>query len=151
MYESGGAHGSTKGLEAKMTQLLKTRVLIVDDDVAMGKLLQIVFQHAGFQVTQMRSGEEALAEATTNVPDLVLLDVMLPGMDGYTLCRRLREHPATKTLPILMLSAQSDTRDMLAWSKAGADDYTAKPFEPDDLVARANALLARSQAKSSTK
>lgn len=134
-----------------MTQLLKTRVLIVDDDAAMGKLLQIVFQHAGFQVTQSRSGEEALAEATTNVPDLVILDVMLPGMDGYTLCRRLREHPTTKTLPILMLSAQSDTRDMLAWSKAGADDYTAKPFEPDDLVARANALLARTQAKRSTK
>ncbi|MCI0477899.1 MAG: response regulator, partial [Anaerolineales bacterium] len=89
------------------------------------------------------TGEEALTLAQREPPDLAILDVMLPGVDGYTVCRRLRKNPATALLPILMLTAQSETRDKLAGFDAGADDYLTKPFAPPELVLRVRSLLAR--------
>lgn len=133
-----------------MSQTAMTQVLVVDDDVSIGKLLQIVLQAAGFQVTVVHSGEEAIKVAGTHAPDFAIVDVMLPGMDGYAVCRKLRERPATKLLPILMLTAQSETRDKLAGFNAGADDYVTKPFEPQELVLRVRSLLARSQMPSVT-
>lgn len=127
-----------------------TQLLVVDDDASVGKLLQLVLQQAGFQVTVARSGEEGLKAAAAHTPDLAILDVMLPGMSGYDVCRQLRELQATKLLPILMLTAQSETRDKLAGFNAGADDYVTKPFEPQELVFRVKALLARSQMPSIT-
>lgn len=123
-------------------------ILVVDDDPTIGKLLQLILQQAGFQVTVAKNGEEGLKLATAHPPDLAILDVMMPGVDGYTLCRQLRRSPATNLLPILMLTAQSETRDKLAGFQAGADDYVTKPFEPPELVIRVKALLARSQMPS---
>jgi pilus assembly protein CpaE len=125
-----------------------TRILVVDDDPAIGKLLHLVLEQSGFAVTVARTGEEGLSAALTHPPDLAILDVMLPGMDGYAVCRQLRQTRATSLLPILMLTAQSETRDKLAGFDAGADDYVTKPFESKELMFRVKALLARSQMPS---
>lgn len=128
-----------------MPQNALTRILVVDDDPFIGKMLKLVLPQAGFQVTVASTGEEGFRFAVMDPPELAIVDVMLPGMDGYALCRKLRELPATKLLPILMLTAQSETRDKLAGFNAGADDYVTKPFEPQELVFRVKALLSRSQ------
>lgn len=129
-----------------MVQDTLRKILVVDDDPAIGKLLSLVLRQAGYEVTTVASGEEGLAHATSHLPDLAILDVMLPGMDGYMLCRALRQNLTTGLLPILMLTAQGDTRDKLMGFNAGADDYLTKPFEPQELAYRVKALLARSHA-----
>ncbi len=121
------------------------RILIVDDDETIGKLLTLVLEEEGYQTRFAQEGQVGLNLALTQHFDLAILDVMLPGMDGYMLCRELRQHPTTALIPILMLTAQDDTRDKLAGFNAGADDYLTKPFEPKELVYRVKALLARSQ------
>lgn len=121
------------------------RILIVDDDPTISKLLMLVLEQAGFRAVGAPTGEAAYRLATTEKFDLAILDVMLPGMDGYTLCRKLRQTPSTSLMPILILTAQGDTRDKLAGFNAGADDYLTKPFEPMELGYRVKALLARSQ------
>lgn len=126
-----------------MNDHTQTRILLVDDDAAIANLLRTLLTGLGYQLTVARTGEEALTQAQRQPPDLVLLDVLLPGMDGYTLCRKLRQHPATCNVPILMLTARAETADKLAGFNAGADDYLTKPFEPQELVYRVRALLAR--------
>lgn len=121
------------------------RILLIDDDANIIKLLTLVLSRAGFQIMAANTGEEGVKLAVQHAPDLAILDVMLPGMDGYTVCRKLRENPDTSWIPVLMLTAQSETRDKLAGFNAGADDYLTKPFEPDELTLRVKALLARSQ------
>lgn len=128
-----------------MAQSGKTHILVVDDDDTIGKILELVLEEQGFQVLVAHSGEEGLKLASAHAPDMAILDVMLPGMDGYTLCRKLRAMPTTRLLPILMLTAQSETRDKLTGFDAGADDYVTKPFDPQELVLRVKALMARSQ------
>lgn len=118
-------------------------LLIVDDDDTVAEMLELVLRGAGYEVRRAASGEEALQQIYKNLPDALICDVLLPGIDGYTLCKRVRQHPLTKTLPILMLTAQGDISAKIAGFEAGANDYLAKPFEPQELVYRVKNILAR--------
>src|SRR5581483_2433202 len=128
-----------------MSANITPRILVVDDDPTITKLVSLVLMQTGYNVTTAATAEEGLALAKRLSPDLAILDVMLPGMDGYTLCRKLRENSSTSLMPILMLTAQAETRDKLAGFNAGADDYLTKLFDLVELVYRIKALLARSQ------
>lgn len=121
--------------------LTGSRVLVVDDDAALGEMLQIVLQASGFETSWVGRGDEALDEFKRFKPDLVLLDLMLPGRDGVDVCRDLR---ATSDVPIVMLTAKSDTHDVVEGLEAGADDYVAKPFKTQELLARVKTRLRRS-------
>ncbi len=118
-------------------------LLIVDDDDALVEMLELMLRNAGYEVRRAASGEEALQQIYKAPPDALICDVLLPGIDGYTLCKRVRQHPLTKTLPILMLTAQGDIGAKIAGFEAGANDYLAKPFEPQELVYRVKNLLVR--------
>jgi phosphate regulon transcriptional regulator PhoB len=121
------------------------RVLIVEDEPDIRDLLVFHLEREGYQVTQCRSGAEALRLARATPPDLVLLDLMLPEMDGLEVCRRLRQDPATMALPIVMLTARGDEVDRVLGLELGADDYVVKPFSPRELVARIRAVLRRAR------
>ncbi|MEI2765989.1 MAG: MtrAB system response regulator MtrA [Dermatophilaceae bacterium] len=119
---------------------MKGRVLVVDDDLALAEMLTIVLTQEGFEPTHVADGAAAVAAFRDTRPDLVLLDVMLPGMDGFEVCRRLR---AESGVPIVMLTARTDTVDIVVGLESGADDYIVKPFKPQELVARIRARLRR--------
>ncbi len=119
-----------------------TRVLIVDDDHAVLSGLRRALALEGYAVLTAEDGESGLTTADSEKPDLVVLDVMLPGIDGLTVCQRLRN---ISSAPILMLSAKDTTTDRVAGLNQGADDYLVKPFALDELLARVRALLRRSQ------
>ena len=125
---------------------MKGRVLVVDDDVALAEMLGIVLRGEGYDPVHCGDGEGALAVFREVRPDLVLLDVMLPGVDGIEVCRRIR---AESGVPIVMLTAKTDTIDIVVGLESGADDYVLKPFKPKELVARVRARL-RSTVDSST-
>jgi two-component system response regulator MtrA len=116
------------------------KVLVVDDDRALGEMLSLVLDAEGLTTRIVRSGDQVLAAFQEFKPDVVLLDWMLPGMDGVSVCRRIR---ATSGVPIIMLTARSDTRDIVTGLEAGADDYISKPFKNAELVARIRARLRR--------
>lgn len=109
---------------------MKGRVLIVDDDLALSEMLSIVLRQEGLDVTHVADGTSAVAAFRDSRPDLVLLDVMLPGMDGMEVCRRIR---AESGVPIVMLTARTDTVDIVVGLESGADDYVVKPFKPQEL------------------
>jgi two-component system, OmpR family, response regulator MtrA len=117
---------------------MRGRVLVVDDDVALAEMLGIVLRGEGFDPVHCGDGEAALAVFRELRPDLVLLDVMLPGVDGIEVCRRIR---AESGVPIVMLTAKSDTIDVVVGLESGADDYVVKPFKPKELIARVRARL----------
>lgn len=119
---------------------MRGRLLVVDDDLALAEMLGIVLQSEGFDVTHVADGSAAVAAFRDSRPDLVLLDVMLPGMDGIEICRRIR---AESGVPIVMLTARTDTVDVVVWLESGADDYVLKPFKPQELIARVRARLRR--------
>ncbi len=119
-------------------------VLIVDDDSALAEMLAIVLRSEGFEPAVCTSGDKALAAFAEHRPDLVLLDLMLPGLDGIDVCRAIR---AESDVPIVMLTAKSDTLDIVQGLESGADDYIAKPFKPKELVARVRARLRRGEDK----
>jgi two-component system response regulator MprA len=119
---------------------VERQILVVDDDPNILKVMQRGLGFEGYRVQVASSGEEALAAAREREPDLIILDLMLPGVDGIEVCRRLRGGLNT---PILMLTARDAVRDKIAGLEAGADDYLAKPFVFDELVARVRALLRR--------
>jgi adenylate cyclase len=116
------------------------RVLVVDDTPANIKLLDAVLGSQGYTVVPATSGAEALALVEQEAPDLILLDILMPGMDGYEVCRRLRAQPGTAHLPIIMITA-SETKDKVKGLEAGADDFLAKPFDQAELLARVRSLL----------
>jgi two-component system response regulator MtrA len=118
----------------------KGRVLVVDDDPALAEMLGIVLRTEGFEPSFVADGDRALAAFRTTKPDLVLLDVMLPGTDGIDVCRQIRAESGT---PIVMLTARGDTVDVVLGLECGADDYITKPFKPKELVARMRARLRR--------
>jgi DNA-binding response OmpR family regulator len=120
------------------------RLLVVEDDDALRTLLARRFEDAGYAVETAATGPDALAAAAASVPDLVLLDVMLPGLDGLDVCRRLRADHAL--LPILLLTARADELDRVVGLEVGADDYITKPFSVQEVVARVRAALRRSRA-----
>ena len=117
---------------------MSSRILVVDDDVALAEMIGIVLGNEGFRVAFCADGSQALTQFQESNPDLVLLDVMLPGMDGFDVCRAIRR---VSDVPIVMLTARSDTSDVVTGLEAGADDYVPKPFKPKELVARVRARL----------
>ncbi|PID96699.1 MAG: DNA-binding response regulator [Actinomycetales bacterium] len=117
---------------------MRGRVLVVDDDLALAEMLSIVLRQEGLDVSHVADGSAAVAAFREERPDLVLLDVMLPGLDGIEVCRRIR---AESVVPIVMLTARSDTVDVVVGLESGADDYVVKPFKPQELVARVRARL----------
>lgn len=121
-------------------------LLVVDDDPKILSMMRRGLIFAGYDVNTVDSGEEALHQAMITVPDLVVLDVMLPGIDGFEVCRRLRS--AEPRLPILLLTARDRVPDRVAGLDAGADDYLVKPFAFDELLARIRALLRRTSVES---
>lgn len=114
------------------------RILVVDDDVALAEMIGIVLEAEGFAIATCSDGSGALAAFRASNPDLILLDLMLPGLDGIEVCRQIR---LESDVPIVMLTARTDTSDVVAGLEAGADDYVAKPFKPKELVARIRARL----------
>jgi two-component system, OmpR family, response regulator MprA len=122
---------------------MKAHVLIVDDDPRITELLRRTLAYEGYSVAVAASGDEALARTLEHPPDAIVLDVMLPGVDGLEVARRLRS--AGDNVPILMLTARDAVADRVSGLEAGADDYLIKPFAPEELVARIKALLRRSQ------
>lgn len=123
----------------------RTRILVVDDDAALAEMLSIVLRNEGFDPIWCAHGNKALAAFHDSKPDLVLLDLMLPGRDGVDVCRDLR---AESGVPIVMLTAKSDTIDVVNGLEAGADDYVAKPFKAKELVARIRTRLRRQPEES---
>ena len=119
---------------------MKGRVLVVDDDTALSEMLGIVLSNEGFEPVFCANGDDALAVFRDKKPDLVLLDLMLPGRDGVDVCRQIR---AESGVPIVMLTAKVDTIDVVVGLESGADDYIMKPFKPKELVARIRARLRR--------
>jgi len=124
----------------------KGRVLVVDDDPALAEMLGIVLRTEGFEPSFVADGDRALSAFRATKPDLVLLDLMLPGTDGVDVCRQIRAESGT---PIVMLTARSDTIDIVLGLEVGADDYIVKPFKPKELVARMHARLRRNKAPTS--
>lgn len=125
---------------------MSSRVLIVEDELDIRELVVHHLKREGYQVSAASSGEEALRQVQAAPPDLVLLDLMMPAMDGLEVCRRLRQDPATAMLPIVMLTAKGDEVDRVLGLEIGADDYVVKPFSPKELVARVRAVLRRSRS-----
>ena len=120
----------------------KETILVVDDEKNIVELVRLYLEREGYVVQSAADGEEALARAGTLQPALIILDLMLPKVDGWEVCRRLRAHSA---VPILMLTARSDDVDKIVGLELGADDYLSKPFNPRELVARVKAVLRRTQ------
>jgi DNA-binding response OmpR family regulator len=118
-------------------------ILAADDDPDIRELVAFRLERAGYTVLQAADGEEALALALEHTPDLAVLDVMMPKMDGFELVRRLRAEEATKRMPIIMLTARAQDSDVEEGFESGADDYLRKPFSPQELRARVQAILGR--------
>lgn len=123
---------------------MSKRILIVEDDVESLKLIGLMLQRRGYTIVAANAGSQALTKAKTEKPDLVILDVMMPSMDGYEVCRKLRSNPDTAHLPVLMFTAKTLVGDKVAGFRAGADDYLTKPIHPSELVSHVEALLNRS-------
>ena len=117
---------------------MTARILVVDDDVALAEMISIVLRGEGYTPQQAFDGQEALTQIPDVKPDLILLDVMLPGLDGIEVCTRIREFSG---VPIIMLTAKGDTTDVVKGLESGADDYVVKPFNPKELVARIRTRL----------
>ena len=123
------------------------KILVVDDDQDLAEMLGIVLNGSGFEVDLINNGDGALEIFRSSNPDLVLLDVMLPGIDGVEICRLIRKE---SMVPIVMLTAKGDTQDVVLGLEAGADDYMVKPFNPSELVARLKVRLRRSTVEQTT-
>src|SRR6476620_1360229 len=122
---------------------MKGRVLVVDDDQALAEMLGIVLRGEGFEPSFVNDGDAALGAFRREKPDVVLLDLMLPGTDGIEVCRQIR---TTSGVPIVMLTAKTDTIDVVVGLESGADDYVAKPSKPKELVARIRARMRHFEA-----
>ena len=123
----------------------RANVLVVEDDPTIGRFVELELEHSGYGVRRVADGEAALAAVTEDAPDLIILDLMLPGVDGFDVARKIRE--AGLAMPILMLTARSETQDVVLGFDAGADDYLRKPFEIPELLSRVRALLKRTESE----
>lgn len=124
----------------------KQKILVVDDDQHIAELISLYLMKDGYDTQEVYDGKQALDEVTSYQPDLILLDLMLPGMDGYQVCAEVRK---MSKVPIIMLTAKGETFDKVLGLELGADDYIVKPFDPKELVARVKAVLRRYEAGSS--
>ena len=122
----------------------KTRILIVDDEKHIAELISLYLMKEGYETKEVYDGRRAMDEFYAFKPELIMLDLMLPGMDGYQICTEIRKKSDT---PIIMLTARSDTFDKVLGLEMGADDYIVKPFEPKEMVARVKAVLRRYEKK----
>jgi CheY-like chemotaxis protein len=111
-----------------------TRILVADDDPVILRLLQVNFNLEGYEVHTAARGEEALEKAREHVPDVILLDVMMPGVDGWEVCRRLKEDQATAAIPVIFLSARAQDQDRRRGYELGVVAYVTKPFDPSELI-----------------
>lgn len=132
-------------MAANVGAMAAAEILVVDDDPQIVRLVRSYLEQAGFRVVTAEDGEIALHIIRASRPDLVILDLMLPGRDGLSLTQLIRSDPALATLPILMLTARVDDLDRILGLELGADDYVTKPFQPREVVARVKAILRRSQ------
>ena len=123
------------------------RVLIVEDEPDIRELLAFHLEREGYHVTRSRTGADALRQVRARLPDLILLDLMLPELGGLDVCRRLRQDPRTASVPIVMLTARGEEVDRILGLELGADDYIVKPFSPKEVVARVRAVLRRAGAR----
>jgi two-component system phosphate regulon response regulator PhoB len=121
----------------------KEHILVIEDEEDILAVIHYNLAKEGYRVTSRTTGEEGLREARDSSPDLVLLDLMLPGMDGMEVCRRLRKDPATASIPVVMLTAKGEEADIVVGLEAGADDYVTKPFSQKVLLARIKTVLRR--------
>ena len=126
------------------------QVLVVEDEPDIRDLIVLHLAREGFRCRTAADGGDALREVRASHPDLVILDLMLPGLNGLEVCRRLRSEPATASLPIIMLTAKTDEVDRVVGLEVGADDYVVKPFSPKELVARVRAVLRRAHPPAAT-
>jgi len=126
------------------------KILIVDDDVDSLKLIGLMLQRHGYEVVYANAGGQALQKANADIPDLIILDVMMPDMNGYEVCRRLRGNPKTQDIPIIMFTAKTLIDDKVAGFEAGADDYLTKPTHPAELASRVKSILQRNTKKRPT-
>ena len=129
-----------------MTEREAPLVLVADDEEDIRSLVSVRLKRAGYDVITAADGEEALLLVAARLPDLVVLDMMMPKATGLEVARNMREQPATKDIPIILLTARAQEADVVSGFEAGADDYMKKPFSPQDLQARVQALLERSAA-----
>jgi adenylate cyclase len=143
-YEGWPAHCSpAPRMAALRIGGMPATILVVDDDPVIQKLLAVNFEMEGYRVVTGGDGEEALAQVVAERPDVVLLDVMMPKLDGIEVVRRIKADPDTAAIPVLLLSAKAQSKDIAAGLEAGADGYITKPFDPLDLLERVAALLRR--------
>ena len=117
------------------------RILIVDDDPVIVRLLQINFRLEGYEVDTASRGEDALEKVRANRPDVVILDVMMPGIDGWEVCRQLKESPAVRHIPVIFLSARAQDEDRQRGYALGVDEYVTKPFDPMALVEKVRRVI----------
>lgn len=129
--------------------MAKEKILVVDDENDILTLIRFNLEREGFRITTAESGEAALAAVAESMPDLILLDLMLPGIDGLEVCRKLRQQEKTAHIPVIMLTAKSEETDMVVGLEMGADDYIPKPFSNKVLAARVRSLLRRRSAAAS--
>jgi len=129
-----------------MSTAVKPTVLVVEDEAALATMLRYNLEKQGFRVEEAVDGQEALVRLSENVPDIVLLDWMLPAMSGIEVCRQIRRRAATRDLPVIMVTARAEDGDAVRGLNTGADDYITKPFSMDALLARMRALLRRAGA-----
>lgn len=125
-----------------------TRILVVEDDPDIGELVTRYLEKAGFSVELLTSGRDALTTIAAHPPDLLVLDLMLPQVGGLEICRAVRGSAQTSAVPIIMLTARAEESERIVGLELGADDYMAKPFSPNELVARVRALLRRARRES---
>jgi DNA-binding response OmpR family regulator len=126
-------------------------ILLIEDDDIVARTIERCLRGSEFRVTITNSGVEGLQTARRRIPDLIILDVIMPGMDGYTVCREIRADPVLGGVPILFLTAKTKDEDRIAGFTAGADDYLSKPFNLDELILRVRAILRRTQLNPSSK
>jgi DNA-binding response OmpR family regulator len=132
---------------AIMSTASAKKVLIVEDEKDILQLVKLYLEKEGYRIVTASTGSEGLAQVRTEKPDLVVLDLMLPEIDGLEICKRLRSSPDTAMLPIIMLTAKAEESDTIIGLELGADDYVTKPFSPKTLVARVKALFRRLERK----
>ena len=126
------------------------RILVIDDDTKLTDLLQLVFESKGFGVTVANSGLQALTSLETELPEAVLLDLMMPGMSGLEVCQQIRANPRTSSVPVVVLTAKSSTESKQELMKAGATEYLVKPVPLNDLISRIGALVNRPDPPAAT-
>jgi two-component system, OmpR family, response regulator MprA len=132
-------------IPAQLEERPPIKVLVIDDDNNAIEFIKLGLKYEGFQVESSETGADGLVAAQRLNPGLIILDILLPDLDGLEVCNRLRSNPTTRDIPILMLTAKDDVRDRVTGLQQGADDYLAKPFDFDELVARIRAILRRAR------